>query len=349
MMPEPWISDEAGLVSIARRAIVRAFRRPLRLLVIALLATAGFVVIRLYRPPIYRAMLHFHLTEGEISDPTQGPRPPRAVREYVFNVALSRERVEQIMLKHGWSPRYLATNRVAAIHEFREDVDVEVSRNYFLYDRRPSDAPRSALVTVSLLGSDSERTVATLREIGDAIVEDQRSQRAERLQQGREALEGELARTRARAKALQDEIARLQQGPAVADPLRAADGQERVLALQVEAKSAIDRLIGLERRATGIAFTAAAESEALGLRLDLVDEGLMSLTPDLTPLELAQRALLMFVLALLLAIPVVGAFDDRIYGLEDLAGQGVPIFGELVRFPGDDVGAFRARSQVKRV
>jgi hypothetical protein len=228
-------------------------------------------------------------------------------------------------------------------------VDVEVSRNYFLYDRRPSDAPRSALVTVSLLGSDSERTVATLREIGDAIVEDQRSQRAERLQQGREALEGELARTRARAKALQDEIARLQQGPAVADPLRAADGQERVLALQVEAKSAIDRLIGLERRATGIAFTAAAESEALGLRLDLVDEGLMSLTPDLTPLELAQRALLMFVLALLLAIPVVGAFDDRIYGLEDLAGQGVPIFGELVRFPGDDVGAFRARSQVKRV
>jgi hypothetical protein len=347
MTRETWNSEEAHVVSIAQRALGRARHRPGWILGIAGLAAAAFVGSRLYRAPTYEAELHFHLAEGDVTDPTHAPRPPRAVREYVFNVALSRDRVEQIMKKYDWSPRYLARDRIAAVDEFREDVSVDVSRNYFVYDRRPSDPPRSAVVTVSLVGTDPEQTAATLHEIGESIVLEQRGQRTERLAHARELLETQLTQARARARYLQDAIGMLTMSPGGGGTREAIDRRTRAAALQVEQEGALRQLAVLERRATDVAFTEAAEGEDLGLRLELIDESLVALTPRLTPLQLARRALMVFVVVALLAVPAVGAFDDRIYTPADLAARALPHFGSLVRFPGDDAGSFRARAQAR--
>jgi len=343
MNRETWISDETHVVSIALRALGRAWRRPGRIMAIAGLATAAFVGYRLYVPPAYQAEMHFYLAEGEIADPTHAPRPPRAIREYVFNVALSRDRVEQVMKEYGWSPRYLARDPVTAIDEFREDVTVDVARNYFVYDRRPSDPPRSATVTISLVGTDPEKTAATLRAIGETILQEQRSQRADRLAQARVLLQAELVNARARLKFLRDAIGLLQAESAHARPLEAIDRRTQAAALRIEAGSALDQLIVLERRASDVAFAEAAEVEDLGLQLQLVDESLVALTPPVTPLDLARRALVVFVIVALLTMPVVGAFDDRIYTAADLASRGLPCFGTLERFPGDDAGSYRFR------
>jgi len=343
MNPETWISDETKVVSIALRALGRARHRPARIIAVAALAAAAFVGYRLHAPPTYQAALHFHLAEGPVTDPTHAPRPPRAVREYVSNVALSRARVEQIMRKYGWSTRYLARDRVAAVDEFREDVSVDVVRNYFVYDRRPSDPPRSATVTVSLVGTDPETTAATVHEIGDAILEEQRAQRADRLAQARLHLEAELVRARARTKYLQETIGRLEAEATRSGPVEAIQMRTQAAALRVEAGSAIEQVGLLERRASDVAFTEAAEGEDLGLRLELVDESLLALTPPLTPLELARRALVVFVIVALLAVPVVGGFDDLIYAPSDLAVRGLPCLGSLERFPGDDVGSYLSR------
>ena len=244
-----------------------------------LLATAAFVGYRLYTPPTYQAALHFHLAEGHVTDPTHAPRPPRAVREYVSNVALSRDRVEQIMRKYGWSTRYLARDRVAAVDEFREDVTVEVARNYFVYDRRPSDPPRSATVTVSLVGTDPETTAATLHEIGEAILEEQRAQRADRLAQARRHLEAELVRARARTKSCRTPIGRLEAEASRSGPRRGNPKRTQAAALRVEAGSAIEQVILLERRASDVAFTEAAEGGTSDSELELVDESLLALKP----------------------------------------------------------------------
>ena len=349
LTPETWISEEAHVVSIARRALGRARHRPGWIVAIAGLTAAAFVGSRLYRPPTYQAELHFHLAEGEVTDPTHAPKPPKAVREYVFNVALSRDRVEQIMKKYGWSPRYLARDRVAAVDEFREDVSVDVSRNYFVYDRRPSDPPRSAFVTVSLVGTDPEQTAATLHEIGESIVQEQRGQRTERLAHARQLLESQLTQARARARYLQDAIGMLSANPGLAGVPAPIDRRTRAAALQVELEGALRQLAVLEHRATDVAFTEAAEGEDLGLRLELVDESLVALTPRLSALQLARRALMVFVVVALLAVPVVGAFDDRIYSPADLAARSLPHFGSLERFPGDDAGSYRARAQPRTV
>ena len=65
--------------------------------------------------------------------------------------------------------------------------------------------------------------------------------------------------------------------------------------------------------------------------------------PRLTPRQLAYLGGFVLAIALLLTVPVLGAFDDRIYGPEDLSARGLPLFGALPRFPGDDAGSYRSR------
>ena len=50
----------------------------------------------------------------------------------------------------------------------------------------------------------------------------------------------------------------------------------------------------------------------------------------------------MFLLIVGLLVPVVGTFDDRIYAPRT-ASRGLPLFGAVPRFPGDEAGSYRER------
>jgi hypothetical protein len=349
MSHERWVSGESRMTLVARQVFARAWRQRRRVLVVALLATGAYVALRARRAPSYEATLYFRLAEGDLTDPNTAPRPPSAIREYISRVALSRDRAEAIMKKYGWSGAYLARNRVAAIDEFREEIRIVVDRNYFIYDRRPGDPPRSAQVTISAQGSDAEQTRAMLREIGDAILQEQAAQRSGRLAQARDALGAHLTAARVRTKSLREQIGRLSLDLPKAGARGATDIRAQIAALQAETQGAVEQMLALERRVADVAFSAAAEGKRLGLDLELFDESVVASAPDLTPFQLSRLTALVFMIALLLTMPVVGAFDDRIYTPEDLAARGLPLFGALPHFPGDDEGAYRARRQTMGV
>jgi hypothetical protein len=345
MAHEQWISDEPRAALVARRLLARALRRRALVLGVSAIAAGSWVALRAARPPSYEATLFYRLAEGDLTDPKNAPRPPRAIRQYISSVALSRSQLEGIMKKYGVSRARLAHDPVAAIDDFRDDIRIEVSRNYFLYDRQPGDAPRSALVAVSFSGPDAERTRAILREIGDAIARDQADQRSERLERAREVLGAELALARERAQAIQGRIEGLQRDASRAGGRTAIGIRAQIAALGAEARGAAEHVLALERRAADVAFTAAAEGQQLGLNLELFDQSLVATAPPLTALQLARLAVLVLAVALALTVPLVGAFDDRIYAPEDLAARGVAVFGALPGFPGDDAGSFGARSR----
>lgn len=349
MALDPWISDESRIAPVARRLLARAAHRWSLVLVMALLATGVIVAGRALRAPSYEATLFFRLGEGDLTEPRSTPRPPSSIREYISSVALSRSQLQGVMDKYHISRARLARDPVGAVDDFREDIRLEVSRNYFLYDRQAGDAPRSALVAISLSGSDAERTRAILREIGDAIVRDQETQRGLRLQQARQHLGAQLELARERARMLQGRIERLWPGAAHAKAHEASGSWAEIAALQAEASAAVEQVLSLERRAADVAFTVAAERKKLGLNFELFDESLVATAPRLSLFHLALRAALVFPIALLLTMAVVGAFDDRIYGPEDLAARALPVFGALPAFPGDDASSYGARSRMGSV
>ena len=84
------------------------------------------------------------------------------------------------------------------------------------------------------------------------------------------------------------------------------------------------------------------------MKFELVDERVATFAPRLTVLELALRAGVIFAAALAVTATVAGALDDRIYAPQDLAAWGLPLFGALPRFPGDDAGSYRARASAGR-
>jgi hypothetical protein len=118
-----------------------------------------------------------------------------------------------------------------------------------------------------------------------------------------------------------------------------------IAVLTNEVPNAIGQVLTLQRRASETRFSAAAERAQLGLTFELFDERLAADPPILTVRQLIWRGAVVFAIALLLVAAVAGAFDDRVYGPADLAARGLPLFGALHRFPGDDAGSYRARGR----
>ena len=338
-----WISDEWRLVRAARGALARARRRPLGVLAAALLLAGAFVTLRALQPPRYEASLHFRLAEGDLADPGAAPRPPRDIRQHIANIAISRHQLKQVMANHGQATAWLARDPVAAIEDFRDEISIEVSGNYFLYDRGGRDEPRSAQVTVTLSGSDPTLTEAMLHEIGQVILVGQVAQRRGRLARAHELVAAELAAARGRSRTVEEELQRLAAKAIKAKGKELATLQASTAVQETEARSAIDQVLQLERRLASIDFSGAVEAEQLGLNLKLVDERLVAITPPLGPSELALLGLGAFLVALLLVAPVVGAFDDHLYDVDDLAEHGLGLVGAFPRFPGDEACAGRSR------
>jgi len=329
---------------VARRAVARALRRPLRVLGVAVLATGAVLAYLVLKEPTYQATLHLRLAEGDLTDPTSAPRPPRDVREFIANAALSRYQLEQIMKAHGLSAAWLARDPVSAIEDLRAEIGIEVTRDYFIYDRRRDEPPRSAYVTLSLLGSEPEKTAVVLHAIGQAVLREQAAHRSEDLAYARQVLGAQLARARERARAAQEALVHQRIQASQGGRRRSGAAEARLETLQAESVNAKQQVLALEQRLANMAFSAAAEGQQLGLRLELLDESMVSLSPRLTALKLVFRCVVAFAVALLLAIPALGAFDDRLYAPEDLLPHGIAVFGLLPRFPGDQAGSGGARA-----
>jgi hypothetical protein len=343
MTGEAWIADEERLGAIVRRVYARALRRPLVPVLVALAAAGAAVALRAVKPPVYEASVHFRLDEGAVGDARYAAPPPRSIQDYIAALALTRENVTTLLRTHHVSEGRLQRDPLGVIEDFRENVEVTVTRNYFVMPREPEDEPRTAYVTVTLQGNDPEKTRAIMHDIGQIILDAQRDERVDRLAEARDVFEGELERARARTRSLQGQLEQVRRR-ASAGGSGAAEAGARIHALEAEALDAIENELAIERRTAGIAYNREAEDRQLSMSLNLFDEGLRTVSAPVGAATLAGRGLLVFVLALALAAAATGAFDDRVYGADDLAPTRLDVLAVVPQFPGDDAAALAARA-----
>lgn len=339
MAGESWVSREEHMGAAARRVFTRAMRRTRPVVLVSFAATVAVLAVRALRAPAYEAALHFRMEEGEIGGQAVTPRPPRDIRRHVTSVAFSRQRLEAVMRKHHVSEARLARDPVGAVEDFRDGIEVEVSRNYFLFERSDLDEPRTAYVTVKLQGADPERTREILRDLGELILRVQREQRVDRLAEARQAFADELARARADTQALQRSLESERRNRGGGGRAAAIEAAAKFGVLEAATLAAIENELAIERRVAAVAFAREAEDRQLGLSLELFDEHVRVMSRPLGIGGVALGALVVFPLILVLVAAVAGAFDDRVYDAEDLALHRLPVFGAVPRFRGDDAGA----------
>lgn len=341
MADERWISDEPRLAFVTRLVIARALHRPVLVLLVALVVAGAFVASLALSPPAYVATLHYRISEGTLSDRRHAPRAPPDIGDYIRKVAMSRDRVERLLKEHPSLGPSAVTSRDRAVELFRDQVEVEVTRNYFILDWAPGDEPQSARVAISLRARDGAAALGVLHEISGAILQDQAESRRAHVSGSREFIEAKLQGARARASTLQQRLGQLQAETPRGAAARDGRNLPQIAGLQGEARAAMEHVIELERLAAAARLTAAAEHADLGLIFELFDESVVPSGIRLTPLKLAALGTLAFSVALFFTLLFVGSFDDRVYAPPDLASYGLPVFGALPRFPGDDAWTYR--------
>jgi hypothetical protein len=321
----------------------RARRRWLLTLTLTLLLTAVVVSMAGTRPRSYASRVAFRVSEGSVDAETQLHTNGK-LRDYVTQVVFSNQRLTAVIKQHDLYPSLAARDMSLAVESMRDDVEVEVWRNYFGQPRSADDPSRSARIAVTFHGRDAQLVYAVVHDLGQLITE---HERGARLQQAEVALriadaEADSARelaTRRRheltEKQLQQQTARTPQ-----------EGLMRVIEAR-NLEKAIPRADKMaqaaERQRQKAYLRLQLEKRAMGLRWEMVDSGRIEPEGMSRRVQLTIIGCIVFVLALPLCLIAVGAFDARVYDLEDLRRLGLSPVGAVRHFGGDNVGALADR------
>jgi hypothetical protein len=341
--PDPWLRREPGFFEWRielMRLYRRARRRKLATLLLALGIAGAVVTMRVLKNQAYAASVTFRVSEGDQSLSAAAPPPTRELREYVSSIALSGTKIADVMRRHSVSVSRLDKDPVTAVALFREDMLIEVSRNYFIEEWQTN---KSARLTITFTSDDAARARAIVNDLAQLVVDDETRRRQETVKAAAATAEGQLAGARRE----HDELAqRLAQVEVKAAQARAAEAQ----ILKVEAQTlrarlgpARDRLAQAEMVRGDLAMALVAEANQLAVRFERVDESVEAITRAPTPIYLVLLGVLIFVLALPIAIMTIGAFDSRVYDLDDLARLGLTGVGHVPPFRGDGIGSLAER------
>ncbi|MEJ7732060.1 MAG: hypothetical protein WKG00_22975 [Polyangiaceae bacterium] len=337
-MAASWMDDEPGLARV-RHEVWRCMRRAraewgktalLTLLVVGLVTFRRWLV-----PPTYPATVYMSVTEGDLEGGQTAPRTARRLNNYVYHVVFNDQNLLAVMVKHNLSPAMRKRNQPLAIDELREEIDVHVSRNHFIYERQRGEAPRSARLTLTFTSPDPRLSLLVAQDLGDLIISYEAKRRQDQLlgaaqfQAGVSATIEDVIGARARELA----AAMTASGPAAA--LAAAR-----LTTDLRAFRAAQRDTGRAQRDAD--FLESLEKQQSGLAFELVDWRADEY-PRPPELLLAMTALGTLLFALPLLVLAVGAFGRRVYAADDVRRLGIGTLGMVQVFlPGERRSA-RAR------
>ncbi len=328
-----WTEEEPGWAEF-RRDVVWAFRRARSrwsLIVVVSLGIAGAAVaFRVWRPGQHRASIVFRVTEGRL-DSRAAPPTSDYLKDQIWNVSLSGSRLRGVAQEFGLYASRLRTDPAWAAEGFRDDLDVEVVRNFFSEPRSAEDPPRSAQVILTYRAENVLLAYDVARRLGQIVVEQQAQSRKAASAAGSESVRESALRMQERLDTAQAEQTRLNLALVSASPqesawirVQLAQGTAALPALQAEAGSA--------RSLSGdFALRSAYEGSDKGLRFELLDPGRPSPSGLGRPAYLALVGAAVLVLALPLVALGAGVFDTRIRDASDVRRLGLALFGRLPR------------------
>ena len=343
-----WIDTEepllrGAIVELQRMARRARTRWPL-IVVIAAAITAAFVWKASKKRATYEASITLALTEGSMAR-RETFLPVLDLRNYVINVLMSGPKLMEVIEARNWYPSRTKLGTEYALSELMDQTDVQVSRNFFLYEDE-TDAPRSARIDITVVDIDPNQAYAVADAVANVIV----ASTEEKRQASAAAIASEV---RAVQTSLNDKISDLQRrdvelAAAIANAEVAKDLD--VLAhLRVEKLTTSDDLkrLGEQLTASGLQGTIEALSEeisAAGQEVEVtrVREDRPMPNPS-RGFVLAAMASVVFFMMFIVAAVFLGAFDTRIHDADDLRRLGLPIVGHFPSFPGDHVGALKSR------
>jgi hypothetical protein len=333
--PRPdWIDGEARLGAAMRAEVVhlrrRAWRRPLVLLGVVLLATAAVVGKVVLPARVYQTEVVIRLVEGLIDTSTE-PSTTAAISGYVADVAFSSEHLLELIHRHELYSRYLARDPRLAVEKFRDDIGIDCWRNYFASARDYGELGRSAHITVTYRALDAELAYRVAQDLAQLVIDSYQAQRRESADQAAALAQEQMTQIAAEVDRRKAEIASQEQR--LAEHYSARELVE--LTTRKELLAGLQHLLGNRRALSeSLEFRSALEREDLGMDFEIVDRGAVDKPMMSRRLVAATTAAVVFPVVLLLCTLAIGSFDQRVHDRADLRRIGLEPLGEIGPFPG---------------
>ena len=343
---DPWMRGEPGFLELRielMRMYRRARRRPIMTIFVALLAAAAVCAYRARKEPSVAASVTFRVSEVEkAGTQVTTPRPTKELKEYVSSVAFRSSNLIDLMNKHKINQHLIEDDPMVAVERFRDDIGVDVYRNYFVEEWQSN---KSARLVVTYYAGSIEEATKLATDLGNLVVEEETRRRANTANaaagDSRELVEfsrNEVAKREA-------EIVRLE-----AEIPQASGPDAALMRIQLEAvkrslEPATDRFMKAQVRQANLELALVLELNNLGVRFDKVDDSIEIVTRKSTSASLGVLGAIVFVLTLPIAVMLVGAFDSRVYDLDDVNRLGLRGLGHIPPFRGDSVGSLEARAR----
>jgi hypothetical protein len=339
-----WTEREPGYAESAheiQRVFRRARARPILTLAVAFAAVGLLVAAQAKKTPIYRARVILRITESALVG--GGRLDKDDIRSYLAKVALSRDRLLAVIDEHGLYAARRARSPEEAIAAFRDALGVSVFQNYFLMQRSYEDQLRSVRVALSYMSMDPEEAVAVAESLAAAVTafetERRREQGALEVERADRHLRDTVSALEERERALA-ELALRQASASLPDRARLQIEIDHI-ASSLEAH----RILVEQARAdkAALELSAAAEAQNLGMAIEVADIRRPEVAAGSRVTRLAALGVVAFLLVLPLAAIAVGAFDTRVYGVEDVERLGIPAVGHVPGFAGFCRGSLAER------
>ncbi|MCA9676708.1 MAG: hypothetical protein H6709_04400 [Kofleriaceae bacterium] len=352
MAPQPddgWYEAEGAtryvLVAELQRLKRRARARWLPILVTVCALTGLAMYKRLKKVKLHEATVTIALTEGTMAD-GKDPMPAQELRDYVATVLLNNGVLLKVIEEEQLFPLRRKLGDEYALNELRDQFQITVYRNYFLYQYSP-DEPRSARIAVEFTDPDPDQAWRMAHRLAELIVSGEQARRQELAEQlGHDAAEV-LAEARARLEDREQQVSdrRLALSAAQRDGDRARANALTVelRALDVQLRREREAMVQMTIASSGDALAAAVDRAGLGITFDIHEQGRPREEPGARTYLNVIVGVVLFVILLPVVAIFYGAFDSRVHDPEDVDRIGLPVLGHVPTFPGDKVGSLRGR------
>ncbi len=332
------------MITELQRVRRRAAARPFLTLFLAALLTSALAIVIVTKHRKLEAEVVLALTEGTLSSDHSG-LAAQELREYVSSVLLSDKNVAEVIVDQDLYRIRERMGMAYAITELREQLEVDVWKNTFVYYRdSESNARKSARIGLTVIDTDPDKAYGIARALADIMIRTHDAERlkltsalAAQVQLMRETVESELEKLAHRISEKQAAIG-----------IAYKDGKNGVAAaLMVDLADLDARHKDLETQLSQIATSRDAVADQISAAgLDITLEVVAEKRPDRPVTSTFALVLVMCVVAtgaLIASAMVVSTFDPRVHHADDVARLGLPVLGHVPAFTGDRVGSLRKR------
>jgi capsular polysaccharide biosynthesis protein len=341
-------STRVAMISELQRIRRRTLVRPIPVLVVAALITAGITRKFATKPIILEAQVVLALAEGSLSSHVNNI-PVDELRQYFTSVLLPDNKLIQLIerrdlfrLRKNLGPEF-------AIDQLRGNFSIQIWKNTFVYYTDEEDnAQRSARIGISVSDSDPDRAFDIAHDLASIAIDSAAAHRQNLADEISNQVTVLRDATNDKLDGILQEIARKQAAiddanrigkPEIAGILRID-----LAALDHERKATEDRLgqIASSREELASEITAAG----LDMSLSIVEEYRPE-RPTRSNFVLVMIAAVIGTGSLVGAALVLGAFDSRVHDADDVTRLGLPVLGHVPGFAGDRVGSMQTRSATR--